>query len=307
MGAEQIRSGRDGRRVSTTPLGHLPSPAVLTAGAEAARGLRDALDAAVLPLGLPGSPTARQRREILLHQLDDYLLPRLDQPDRPLLIVVGGPTGVGKSTIVNTLIGERVSQSGLIRPTTRSPVLVHHPDDAAWFDRDGILSAFDRVDHATDDPRLLQLVATTAVPRGTALLDAPDFDSIDDANRRLATRLLAAADMWLFVTSANRYADQVPWHQLDIARDRGTPLMVVLNRIRREDLEIVSTDLVRQLDRRGIARGKIVVVESGQVVDGLLRSDQVYAIRSAMDDLSSDPCFAGTSPSSAWPARSATR
>ncbi|WP_436699547.1 GTPase domain-containing protein [Nocardioides sp. BYT-33-1] len=263
----------------------------MSAGAEEARRLRDALRAAVLPLGLPGSEPVREHREILLHQLDDYVLPRLSQPERPLLLVVGGPTGVGKSTIVNTLVGERVTQSGLIRPTTRSPVLIHHPADAAWFARDGILGAFDRVDHATDDPEVLQLVPTTAVPRGTALLDAPDFDSIDDANRRLATRLLAAADMWLFVTSANRYADQVPWHQLDIARRRDTPLMVVLNRIQPEDLEVVSTDLVRQLRRRGIGRGKVVIVEHGRIEHGLLRTHQVDAIRGAIEELSAAPAI----------------
>ncbi|TQK71272.1 GTPase domain-containing protein [Nocardioides sp. SLBN-35] len=275
MGAAQIRWG------GSDILGEV--------AAEATHGLRDALHAAVLPLGLPGSGPVRERREILLHQIDDYLLPRLAEPDRPLLIVVGGPTGVGKSTIVNTLVGQRVTQSGLIRPTTRSPVLIHHPADSAWFARDGILTAFDRVDHTTDDPQVLQLVPTTAVPRGTALLDAPDFDSIDDANRRLATRLLAAADMWLFVTSANRYADQVPWHQLDVARQRDTPLMVVLNRIQTEDLEVVSTDLVRQLNRRGIGRGKVVVVEHGQVSDGLLQTTQVDAIRGAIEDLSAAP------------------
>ncbi len=276
--------------MSTLGTSHLLSPDVLGAtSAEAARELRDALRAAVLPLALPGSAPVRERRETLLHQLDDYLLPRLAQPDRPLLVVVGGPTGVGKSTLVNSLVGERVSQSGLIRPTTRSPVLVHHPDDAAWFGGDGILAAFDRVDHATDDPHVLQLVPTPAVPRGVALLDAPDFDSIDDANRRLATRLLAAADMWLFVTSANRYADQVPWHQLDVARQRDTPLLVVLNRIQQEDLEVVSTDLVRQLRRRGVGVGKVVVIEHGPIRDGLLRTAHVDPIRDAIAELSAAP------------------
>ncbi|HWJ11937.1 MAG TPA: dynamin family protein [Nocardioides sp.] len=259
--------------------------------ASAVRALRDALDAAVLPLDLPGSREVREQRELVLDQIGDYLLPRLRHPERPLLVVVGGPTGVGKSTLVNALVGERVTRSGLIRPTTRSPVLVHHPEDARWFAaaRDGVLPTFERVATPTDDPGKVELAATTAVPRGVALLDAPDFDSIDETNRLLATRLLAAADMWLFVTSANRYADEVPWGQLEVARRRSTPLLVVLNRIRRDDLELVSTDLVRQLRGRGIARGKVVVVEHGEVVDGLLRSDQVDGIRSALRELSEDP------------------
>lgn len=259
--------------------------------ARATRDLRDAIARAVLPLGLPASGPVRELRSILLNQLDDYLLPRLVEPDRPLLVVVGGPTGVGKSTIVNTLVGESVTQSGLIRPTTRSPVLVHHPDDAAWFGAGGILADFDRVDHGTDDPHLLQLVATTAVPRGVALLDAPDFDSIDEANRRLATRLLAAADMWLFVTSANRYADEVPWHQLDIARRRQTPLLVVLNRIQPEDLDVVSTDLVRQLGERGIGRGKVIIVEHGPVADGRLQTAQIGDLRRALEEISAAPAL----------------
>ena len=56
----------------------------------------------------------------------------------------------------------------------------------------------------------LQLVAARRVPAGLALLDAPDIDSVVAGNRELATQLLAAADLWLFVTTAARYADAVP-------------------------------------------------------------------------------------------------
>ena len=52
-----------------------------------------------------------------------------------------------------------------------------------------------------------------------------------DANRELANQLLAAADLWLFVTTAARYADAVPWHVLRTARDRGTVIAIVLDRV----------------------------------------------------------------------------
>ena len=54
-------------------------------------------------------------------------------------------------------------------------------------------------------------MADDVIPPGLAILDAPDIDSVVAENRQLAAQLLAAADLWLFVTSAARYADAVPW------------------------------------------------------------------------------------------------
>jgi hypothetical protein len=92
-------------------------------------GLRDALKGLVLGLELPGVERVRRTRTELEAQIDDYLLPRLRQMDAPLLMVVGSSTGAGKSTLVNSLVGAIVSQAGVLRPTTRAPVLVCHPGD----------------------------------------------------------------------------------------------------------------------------------------------------------------------------------
>ncbi|MFZ1285676.1 MAG: GTPase domain-containing protein, partial [Candidatus Phosphoribacter sp.] len=93
----------------------------------AVESLRDEVAATRLPLALPDAAAANKTRIELLLQLDDYVLPRLRSLDAPLLAVVGGSTGAGKSTLVNSLVGAVVSKSGVLRPTTRSPVLVHHP------------------------------------------------------------------------------------------------------------------------------------------------------------------------------------
>ncbi|MGW0899238.1 dynamin family protein, partial [Streptomyces goshikiensis] len=100
---------------------------------DALSALRDRVASVRLPLPLPGAPRARQTRAELLAQLDDYLVPRLKAPEAPLLAVVGGSTGAGKSTLVNSLVGRQVSEAGVLRPTTRTPVLVCHPDDHHWF------------------------------------------------------------------------------------------------------------------------------------------------------------------------------
>ena len=193
---------------------------------EALTRLRDDLGAVRLSLGLPGAPAARRLRDDAVAQIDDYLLPRLRQMDAPLLMVVGGSTGAGKSTILNSLVGTEVSPAGVLRPTTRAPVLACHPDDVHWFEDQRILPKLARTTGASGAAAAgtLRLVPTTALQPGLALLDSPDIDSVLSENRALANQLLAAADAWLFVTTAARYADAVPWEFLGRVRDRGTSL-----------------------------------------------------------------------------------
>src|SRR5215510_3105946 len=95
--------------------------------------LRDRASGARLPLQVAGVGEARRELKGLVDQLDDYVLPRLRQLDAPLLAVVGGSTGAGKSTLINSVVGAVVSQPGVLRPTTRAPVLVCHPEEQEWF------------------------------------------------------------------------------------------------------------------------------------------------------------------------------
>ena len=251
--------------------------------------LREALQAANLPLDLPGVEERRKERHEMVDQIEDYVLPRLIQIDAPLLTVVGGSTGAGKSTLVNSLVGQRVTEPGVLRPTTRSPVLVHNPADADWFDKDRILPDLARTTGATGDPGALQLVPSDAVPAGLAILDAPDIDSVEERNRTLAAQLLAAADLWLFVTSAARYADQVPWDFLKAAAERSTAVAIVLDRTPPEAVGEVSAHLARMLTTRGLKDSPLFAVEEGRVnEDGLLPPEAVAEIRGWLHSLAED-------------------
>lgn len=245
--------------------------------------LRASLADAGIDLPLDGAAEHREAAAAAVRQIDDYVRPRLADLDAPLLAVVGGSTGSGKSTLVNAMIGAPTTRVGVIRPTTRQPILVHAPVDAGWFASDRILPGLARVrgtlsapgTHATaagDAPTMtriseLMLLAHERVPPSLALIDAPDIDSVADENRALAAQLLAAADLWLFVTTANRYADAVPWRLLEGAAGRSVTVALVLNRVPPGAVDDVLPDLQAMLAARHLADAPIFVIEEQPLDD----------------------------------------
>ncbi len=252
--------------------------------------LRERVGALSLPLELPEAPEARRTGRAIVAQLDDYVLPRLREIDAPLLAVVGGSTGAGKSTLVNAVVGRPISETGVLRPTTRSPVLAFHPADAEWFTGDRIIPDLARVTAGElAGPGTLHLVADDAVPQGLALLDAPDIDSVVIENRQLAVQLLAAADLWLFVTTAARYADAVPWDLLSAAVDRSAVIAVVLNRVPAGAEDEVRHHLASMLSQHGLGAAPLFVIGETKVDDdGMLPPGHAAAVSTWLGELASD-------------------
>ncbi|MBH0084347.1 dynamin family protein [Salinibacterium sp. SWN167] len=267
--------------------------------------LRASLADAGLTLDLDGVVTQREAAAAAVRQIDDYIRPRLADLDAPLLAVVGGSTGSGKSTIVNALLGVATTRAGVIRPTTRQPILVHAPVDAGWFASDRILPGLARVrgrisapgtpaSSAGDTPEEsrigeLMLLEHESVPRSLAIIDAPDIDSVADENRALATQLLAAADLWLFVTTANRYADAVPWRLLESAAARSITVGIVLNRVPPGALDEILPDLQSMLAERGLSDAPVFSIDEQRLDDlGMLPASAVERPREWLSSIAGD-------------------
>jgi energy-coupling factor transporter ATP-binding protein EcfA2 len=217
------------------------------AGRELARLAHRSLD---LALSSPAKERARRLRD----HVEGYVLPRAADVDAPLLVLLLGPTGAGKSTILNTIAGARVSATGALRPTTREAVLYATEQDGRQLLEDGRLA---RVPSGR-----LTRVAAPSTALGVAVVDAPDIDSVERENRDVADVLLEACDLCVFVTTATRYADLVPYEVLRRVRERGLPLIVVLNRLppASHDRELVVADATRLLAQAGLDQGGITVI-----------------------------------------------
>jgi hypothetical protein len=282
------------------------APPAVGALAEALSTLRAAIGGAAYPLVMPSADEARRVGAALVSQLDDYLLPRLARLDAPLLVVVGGSTGAGKSTLVNSLVRAPVSAAGVLRPTTRSPVLVSNPADLPWFRKGELLPGLVRTTESSTDPRTLRLVAAPALGPGLAFLDAPDIDSVVDQNRQLAAQLLAAADLWLFVTTAARYADAVPWELLTTARLRGTVIALVLDRVPSGAAGEISAHLGEMLATHKMSAAPVFVLpETTLDGQGLLPEDVVRPLHDWFAQLAADANAraAVVRQSTGWPTR----
>ena len=128
--------------------------------------------------------------------------------DRPLLVIMlMGGTGVGKSTLLNALAGGAIAQASFTRPTTRDPVVYYHESVKP-----------DRLDPALRHCRLVPHDRADLLQK--IIVDTPDLDSNDLANREKLQALLPVADIVLYVGSQEKYHDQLGWDLFKEQRKR---------------------------------------------------------------------------------------
>lgn len=238
-------------------------PAVLADPTEALKsaveGLTGALDA-----GGPYLPRAEvASAEAVLRKASE----RLGLSGGHTVVALAGATGSGKSTLFNALVGSQVSRVGALRPTTSRITA------AVWGTADAS-ALLDWVDAATrhhvppEPPggRGWAQLPEEKTPDGLVLLDLPDVDSLEAAHRAEADRALGLADVFVWVTDPQKYADAVLHDQyLRRASRHEAVTLVVLNQADRmtpEAAQECRADLRRLLAADGLPATEVLLLSA---------------------------------------------
>ncbi|MEE8496991.1 MAG: GTPase [Acidimicrobiia bacterium] len=233
-------------------IDHAPSPDQLL-------GLSATLERLDLTSTGDAAEGCRRRAAIAAGQ---YLAPRLESDSDTIVVAVVGPSGGGKSTIVNSLARCRISDVGSLRPTTLEPVAWTGGEVPPTFD--GLRS---RIAGSLVD-------SLRPPPEGVVVVDTPPPEVVDDSGVSIVSQILETVEAVVFVAGADRYADAGGFALLELAAERRLPTVMVLNRLPEssESHQVIAADFAAKLAaRRLLPRAAADLVTT--IAEGRVSSD----------------------------------
>lgn len=140
----------------------------------------------------------------------------------PSFVLLYGGTGVGKSSLMNTLFQGDYAKVSALRPATRNPVfLVHQSFEAELKSRLKSVELPFSYEIVSSDDELM---------RKCVFVDSPDYDSLELKNQETADALFRFCDLVLVVTSPAKYGDELTQLAFGRARQYDKTLIGVLNK-----------------------------------------------------------------------------
>ena len=143
----------------------------------------------------PAWQTAHKSRALITRLLERVETLRF-RLETPLVVATFGGTGTGKSSLVNALVGTEVTTAGRQRPTTKTPILLVHPElepEALGLD----LSQFQlkRID--------------APVLRDIVMIDCPDPDTSEGpsagSNLAILREIVPHCDVLIYTSTQQKY------------------------------------------------------------------------------------------------------
>jgi len=179
------------------------------------------------------------------------------------LVFVGG-TGTGKSTLFNAFCGMPLSKTGVERPKTCGPIVFAHRDcliekgfpfSTIQIDRQP--SEGFRPEVASGQPgHILILEHDQKEWANLVVVDTPDLDSVEVVNRKIAQDLYLLSDVAIFVTSQEKYADEIPFQLLQRINQEKKPYFFIFNKAQDK---FAIEEVINTLESQGISLRKKLI------------------------------------------------
>src|SRR5215204_6220676 len=193
------------------------------------RGLLGDLAEFLEGFGAPSEDTSLVRR-------------KLADVEELFLLVIVGEFNSGKSAFINSLLGVDLSEEGVTPTTDRITVLRYGEQPAQREQREGIL----------------EKEYPNEFLRQVAIVDTPGTNAIIRHHEELSRGFVPRSDLVLFVTSAERPITESEREYLEMIRDWGKKIVLVVNKVdllreekAREEIRLfVEEDYLRSEERR---------------------------------------------------------
>ena len=168
---------------------------------------------------------------------------RQDFFSESIVVAIAGGTGSGKSSLLNAIAGQDISETSELRPHTNEPL--------AW------VPASDHAIAAMVASLGIESVVLHEGDPALAIVDLPDLDSVDDRHRTFVESLLPVVDavVWMF--------DPIKYHDPSIHDDFLADVI---------DYEPIFTFVLNKIDRLDEAETEAVVTHLGVILtmDGFM-------------------------------------
>src|SRR5919107_3307803 len=139
---------------------------------------------------------------------------KLTDLEELFLLVIVGEFNSGKSAFINGLLGEDLSPEGVTPTTDRITVLRYSEEASERERREGVLEK----EHPNDFLREI------------AIVDTPGTNAIIRHHEELSRGFVPRSDLVLFVTSAERPLTESERGYLELIRDWGKKILLVINK-----------------------------------------------------------------------------
>ncbi len=166
--------------------------------------------------------------------------------DFPPIYTLFGATGIGKSTIFNSLIGRPISHVSAIRPSTSKAIIYIHKLYTEGIESCPFVNKVKVEIVYHEDERLAQLI----------LIDTPDYDTRVQANREIADDYFTISDVLIFAVSQGKYADFRVHEMAAQAGEWGKFSIYIMNKV---DSETAWDHFVELWEERGYIGPKVKI------------------------------------------------